>query len=54
MDCNTQYHLHLLAEANQETLWEDAWCRTYGVGIYAAIPESHRIWLRQVNPHFRG
>lgn len=44
----------LLAEMNRETLWEDLWCRTYGVGIYSTIPESHRAWIRTVNPDFRG
>lgn len=44
----------LLREQAEESRWEDLWCRTYCVGVYASIPESHREWIRRNNPWFLG
>ena len=47
-----------LAEVRQELWsehrWEDQWCRTYGVGLYAGIAEWHRQNIRRINPWFLG
>lgn len=42
------------AEQREERGWEDLWCRTYCVGLYANISEWHRENIRAANPWFRG
>lgn len=42
------------AELWSEHHWEDLWCRTYGVGLYASIAEWAREQIRRVSPWFRG
>jgi hypothetical protein len=54
MTAEVLYLAALRQEMWAEHQWEDLWCRTYAVGVYAAIPESHRAWLRSVNPWFCG
>jgi hypothetical protein len=48
------YLAHLREEAQAESNLVATWCRSYGVGLYLSMSESHRAWIRRHNPDFLG
>lgn len=48
------YLADLRQEMWAEHHWEDWWCRTYGVGLYASTAEWLRVMIRRDWPHYRG